>query len=300
MLAPSYEIGKEFADTHDVVATVEAEYGGKVIKGKEITLAHHAIPGEPPCVRDNSPVSGEYILVSHLDLDTIGGVLSLLGTKPDVTPKFWDYAGYVDVNGPHKLKQLYEQADSDEDKHAIECIYGFWAWYDSSPLKQRFSELTDVSSYILAAQEFLMDLGSDNSAIQKGLEWTKSKDQEVESKLVYEDDDIRVFITDGVFCNGAYYSPNLKKVVPMVVSLNTKFGSITLSFAEGGNAKELVQDFFGPLAGGHPGIAGTPRNETYTEQDLEDFVQYLKGDSSVKEQQYERHPNVYPQKVEKE
>jgi len=297
MLAPTYEIANEFAQTHEVAATVEAEYGGKVVRGQEETLAHHAIPGDPPCLRDNSSISGDLILVSHLDLDTIGGVLSLMGTKPEVAPHFWEYAGYVDVQGPHKLKDIYNNDEtSDEEKHAIECIMAFWAWHESSPLHSRFSALTDVSNLVLDAWNFLSSLGTED--IEKGLEWDRQKTEEVESKLVTEDPSMRVFISDGVFCNGSYYSPTLQMVVPSILTLNTKFGTITLSFAEGGNAKEVMQDFFGPLAGGHAGIAGTPRNERYDETDLMDFIQYLNGDVSRREQQRERHPAVFPQSDE--
>jgi hypothetical protein len=56
-------------------------------------------------------------------------------------------------------------------------------------------------------------------------------------------------------------------VCEAVIAFNTKSGSITLSFAEETdprNACELMQAVFGPEAGGHKGIAGSPRGVRQT------------------------------------
>lgn len=69
--------------------TVEAEYGATVIEGRLYTAAHHQPAGSPyagdhvveggrpsPCIDPNIPQVREGdILLSHLDLDSIGGVL---------------------------------------------------------------------------------------------------------------------------------------------------------------------------------------------------------------------------------
>ena len=54
---------------------------------------------------------------------------------------------------------------------------------------------------------------------------------------------------------------------------NTK--SITVSFADRGkkiSAKEIVQELWGNEAGGHPGIAGSPRGQEMTEKDMRQLV----------------------------
>ena len=51
--------------------------------------------------------------------------------------------------------------------------------------------------------------------------------------------------------------------------LNTKFGSITVSALDNAfDCKAVVQGLWGELAGGHPGIAGSPRGQAMTESDL--------------------------------
>ena len=75
-------------------ATVEAEYGDRVIEGWRITLAHHtAAYAHCPAPCNNGEArkleNGEaQIVCSHLDLDTLGGCLALMGEKPE-DAAFW-------------------------------------------------------------------------------------------------------------------------------------------------------------------------------------------------------------------
>lgn len=77
LLVPKYMSEDELSDTQIVpTATVEAEYGEKVIKGEQVTLAHHTKEYEnnpAPCNTPDVPVldDNSTIIVSHLDLDTI-------------------------------------------------------------------------------------------------------------------------------------------------------------------------------------------------------------------------------------
>ena len=89
-IAVSYELAASL--TPD--ATVEAEYGEHVIEGKIYTLAHHSrryrhMPA--PCLFENQSSFNGDILISHVDLDTIGGCLALYGRKPD-DDEFWQGA----------------------------------------------------------------------------------------------------------------------------------------------------------------------------------------------------------------
>lgn len=77
LLVPKYMSENELADAQIIpTATVEAEYGEKVIKGEQVTLAHHTKEYEnnpAPCNTPNVPILADdsTIIVSHLDLDTI-------------------------------------------------------------------------------------------------------------------------------------------------------------------------------------------------------------------------------------
>ena len=87
LLVPKYmdeaELSK--AGIHPT-ATVEAEYGEKVITGEQITLAHHTKEYEnnpAPCNTPNVPIldDSSTIVISHIDLDTLRWNCSFNGKK---------------------------------------------------------------------------------------------------------------------------------------------------------------------------------------------------------------------------
>ena len=96
ILAPT----KELAETTHADATVEAEYGDYCIEGKTVTLAHHGSRSSnpAPCNADVKPLDiskPQTILISHIDLDTLGGIMALTGEKP-YDPSFWAAAEKID------------------------------------------------------------------------------------------------------------------------------------------------------------------------------------------------------------
>ena len=106
ILASKYE---DAVDT-EYDATVEAEYGERVIEGTVYTLAHHSgkYRGCPaPCEFPNQQGFDGVTLVSHIDLDTVGGCLALYGRKPE-DYAFWKGAGYIDIKGPPHIHELDE------------------------------------------------------------------------------------------------------------------------------------------------------------------------------------------------
>ena len=106
LLAPTKELAASIPQPE---ATVEAEYGGSCIEGKEITLAHHVEKykdNPAPCNTDlEKTLDGATILVSHIDLDTLGGIFAISGEKMD-DPEFWQAAEFIDLNGPHHIHEL--------------------------------------------------------------------------------------------------------------------------------------------------------------------------------------------------
>ena len=277
VLAPTYELAKEYADHNRVDATVEAEYGDKVIEGETLTLAHHgsrsnnpAPCNDPQAVKlpDNATV-----LVSHLDLDTLGGLMALQGQKPD-DPDFWKAAEYIDVNGPHHIHEFPQEI---QDK--LNAYYAFEnesRQVEGRPDREHIQDVTEsVNKYADGIDVVLDDKDySHNAMIEAGRRWEQEVTRAVEDQLVSENKNVRVFSTNGPFCNGAYYSPSQGKIIPAVVSYNEKFSSITLSFADGGqefSARDIVQKLWGPEAGGRDGIAGSPRGQEMTMGDLKEI-----------------------------
>lgn len=264
ILAPSLED----ALTVEAEATIEAEYGDHCVQGSQLTLAHHGSRSynPAPCITEIEPLQSGTLLVSHIDLDTIGGCLAIMGekTKDD---NFWEGAAFIDVNGAHHIHSL------DQDVQKKLNAYYNWNYQQE---RVRYSEITDVTKKIHETKEIL-DIILDSKHpehqeyIDNGVKWEKEVRDAVESKLYEDGKNIRSFVTDGVFCASSYYSPKDKEIKDATITLNEKFNAITVAFADGGekhSAKEFVQELWGDKAGGRDGIAGSPRNWDKSPQDV--------------------------------
>lgn len=270
ILAPSKDMAAEYAANNIVAASVEAEYGDDVVRGRLVTLAHHGPRcGNPaPCVAQVSKINGGTILVSHIDLDTLGGIMALTGIKP-AAPDFWEGAAFVDVMGPHHIHELPTRV-----QNALNAYYAFTEAHRG----ERITAITDITEAIKPHMSVIMCLCGDDTPtkatlLREGVEWHNRVTQAVEDCLTYENENVRAFKTPGVFCASSYYSPSIGAVAKATVTLNSKFGAITVAFEDGGkahSAKALVQSLWGGEAGGRDGIAGSPRNWGKTEKELEE------------------------------
>lgn len=258
-----------------VDATVEAEYGEKVLEGDKVTLAHHVEKYKncnAPCNRKVEKLkSGENIIVSHMDLDTIGGCLALLGLKPE-DKEFWKGAEFIDIKGNHHIKELSKEV---QDK------INAYSAFNSKLEKINQRKITDVTERLLLYKNVLEKIiNNDKELINEGRRWTQEILEKIEKCLIYEDENIRIFKSrDNIFCSAAYYSEAKKKIIPTTLTYNMVTKSITLAFEDGGkkySAKEIVQNLWGDKAGGHRGIAGSPRGVEMSEEDFENIKKYLK------------------------
>lgn len=275
LMAPTVEL----AQTVKANATIEAEYGDYCIEGSELTAAHHGVRSFNPAPCNNPNINPldlsepKTILLSHLDLDSIGGVLAAIGEKPE-DPDFWQGAEYIDVNGPHHMHELSQDV---QDK-----INAYNAWVATLERAPRATTIVDMTATITNHQQALetiltspersLDNGeAQRKMIEAGKEWATNITAQVEEKLLTENDHVRVFKTDGVFCSSAYYSQKDNAIKDATVVLNERFGSITIAFADNGkqlHANDIAKELWGPAAGGHNGIAGSPRGWDLTPEQL--------------------------------
>ena len=258
-------------------ATVEAEYGSAVVEGTWLTLAHHGSRSHNlcPCLEENrQPPADLLIGVSHFDLDTLGGVMALLGIKPNA-PDFWRVAARIDTEGPHKLPLMGATRDT------VDCLNAFWAWSEDNRVSlprasaQGPAPLVDLTDLFLKASSFITELlsGHRADAVSTGRAWAARNEALERETLVSEYGNGAVLLRSSDKFVNHLYGPT----AAAVVGYNTKAGSITVSFSDedsrrGLSACDIMQDVYGPLAGGHAGIAGTPRGETYTLDDAADLA----------------------------
>lgn len=272
------ELAKELAK-YGRTATVEAEYGDRLVSGSVETLAHHGSRSHypAPCLYLGSPVEElEAVGLSHVDLDTLGGVAGLIGWpygaecsfKNTEHPGFWRAAAFVDVFGSHKAEECL---DWEEQKHRLQA---FWAWsQENRVFAPRDGSVTDVTEKVLIAINTIQAiLQEDPDLLEAGRVWAETQVKTEQRCFISDEGSIRVFAGDA-FCNTFYRRPD-GKVAEAIICFNTVAGSITLSFEDGGkllNACKIVQSLWGSEAGGHAGIAGSPRDQRMTFKDLQEI-----------------------------
>lgn len=244
-------------------ATVEAEYGQEVVQGSILTLAHHGPRSDRPCpaLVGNLPEMGiKTIGISHLDLDTLGGIMAIKGCKFIST--FWGVVAHVDLNGRHKahLHPHWEVCKS--------VFYSFWAWSEKNRL-QVSTEVRDVTMEVEQAIDvFNKILDGDETLKKEGDEWIKAQGSLNNESFVSESNGI-IVRKSSKFVNHLYNTPS-GGLCKAVLSFNIERKNITLSVSDGDfNCCEIMQTVFGPSAGGHAGIAGSPRGQEMKLEDLD-------------------------------
>lgn len=279
LLAPTADLARHiYADI-----TVEAEYGSFVAEGGIYTAAHHQPVGSPfagrhvveggrpsPCNDNNIPrLATGVILVSHVDLDTFGGCLRAMGYSGLFVQKFqpfWDLAEFVDTNGAHKLARA---GASTED---VRRLYAYWAWAkESTPRFPRdtVSDITHVVLCVGVALSSIFEVGMpvNHKLLAKGDAFRVEEAGLNRRTFFYRSGQILVrrAKVQAEFVNHLYAEPD-GAPAKGVVTLNDETGAITLSIADptpGVSCREIAQKLWGEEAGGHDGIAGSPRGVRY-------------------------------------
>lgn len=268
--------------------TVEAEYGDICVEGSLGTLAHHGSRSNnpAPCLAKNN-VFGEYgsekddkdliIGISHFDLDTLGGILAIIGDKREneETNEFWNLAAFVDINGPHKI------SNSGASQNAIDILYAWWAYAKNyryickgdEVLELNWDELCGHFNFI--NDIFVKTLPQSQEWLENGKKFRENEEKLNKESFVEECGGVILRIAPS-FTNHLYTTPD-GKICNCVISYNTLSGAITISFADKCefNAREIVQKFFGEKAGGHDSIAGSPRGKRMKMIELYSVWNYL-------------------------
>jgi hypothetical protein len=261
LLAPSIAIARSSGIKPEV--TIEAEYGFDVWEGRRYTAAHHQPSGPyrgrheggtrpAPCNDPDIPEvsEGGVVGISHIDLDTVGGVLRALGADygvfdPSSAP-FWAVAEFVDTNGPHRLPK---------DSPVRPQMEAWWAWLQANRFKLDFTRINEVDDFITKAAAALCGILNEGheqheALMSAGRAWA-------EAQAALNKDSLKAFIAlpNGytvavrkaeTFTNHLYDTPSGTLIADVVVGLRTDFHSITVSLEDSGkdsglSARQLVQ-----------------------------------------------------------
>lgn len=301
ILAPSWELALPLTPS----VTIEAEYGSLVKEGTVFTAAHHQADGDvrfigrhiggtapSPCNNTGIPhlTEGGQVLLSHLDLDSIGGALRTVKEYEYLFndyPEFWEFAEFLDVNGVHKMSTYKDLTPELED-----AIYAYWAWHKGIP---RFNNTTvsDISDVVDSAAQVLFHIlcNKEHSLIEEGRK-LKSEEEKLNKQTFLRMCGSEIILRttrfgpgEPGFCNHLYTTPKgkiAKAVVTYGIAMDesgNEIASITISLADPDKAnfscKQVLQELLGPEAGGHPGIAGSPRGEDMSLYSLDKVVRML-------------------------
>lgn len=315
LMSPSPEKLHEELSRYFRTATVEAEYGDTVVEGTVVTLAHHGSrSGNPaPCLWDGNwncsihcdqwsdcanatgpeadriraecmvpiPERIEAVGISHIDLDSLGGVLAVLGQKPG-DKRFWMLAAHIDVQGVHRA------AESPDWKDFGGMYHAYCAWVQAQPKPDRLAkdEARDVTEQVERSRQALIRIfAGDENLLADGREFARTGEAleglsfrgahgTVLERLVEATD-------SDPFVNHLYRHGDVVYEAVVTLHRGVKLPNpyITVSFEDGGkrcSAREIVQKLWGPKAGGHNGIAGSPWGCVVTEADLATAIQTVR------------------------
>jgi len=277
ILAPKAQLAVDTLSLEPPPAlTIEAEYGAFVCEGTRYTSAHHQAIGSPyvskaldhafgkpaPCNDQNIPVLDEndVVLISHIDLDTIGGIMRATGKYNDCfTEKyseFWDLVEKLDIVPDSRSLVKYKTLE------VIENLEAF--------ISQTLEEMP-----------FPLDKNSDVTYLCQLV-----SEQVKEALLQGDDRNERTFIaltpfslilrkTDDEPCNDLFSDPEGTPALA-VISYDTSKKKILLSLNDistseiekGLSCIKVSQELWGDLAQGSDIYASSPPNKEMNEEDF--------------------------------
>jgi len=263
---------KSELDKYEKTATIEAEYGNIVVTGSLVTLAHHSPHYKsncPPCEKENMNFNGLQIIgLSHFDLDTLGGILAILGMKDSKDEPFWKLAGFIDTHGAHKISTYMSSNVSSVTSWSLDCIYSFWSYGSNNKiLSPKDGTILDITENVKIYIQILNRiLNNDQEMYNLGQKWLQTQYNLNKKSFIKSSDNVILRCSES-FVNHIYEDPHsTAKSYKAIVGFSEKYNSITISICdpiEGFSCSEFMKNMFGPTAGGHSGIAGTPRDTQY-------------------------------------
>lgn len=304
-LAPSADLAKQVVGEESVLLTVEAEYGSVVIEGQRYTAAHHQPAGtkyagthvggsrRSPC--NDKSITPELvaheaddqhvILLSHVDLDSLAGCLRALchpkGFWSNLSggfdlfasdyDAFWAMVEHFDTQGIHKLARFNP---SPED---VERLYAFLAWSHAEIPRFSRDKTSIITKHVYDAGWALKRIFEGDLELTEAGRAFRAGEQALNERTYVHIDGkiiVRVAHDKHDFCNHLYSTPTGGEAIA-IASLNHENQSVTISLAdpiEGVSCRSIVQSLWGPEAGGHDGIAGSPRERKMDYGDLERII----------------------------
>lgn len=292
ILASTLDIANNYINNYGQPSlTVEAEYGDFVIEGSLYTAAHHQKLGSKysgihiggvmnsPCNDINIPLifkDDDVILISHIDLDTIGGIMrsqfKYYSFFSERYKEIWDLVEFIDCNGLHKVNT--------NNKYYIK-ISAIIAWIQKNQPKIDRNNVQNVTDFIYESVEFIRKVFfEDEQSLQIGIDFINDQNKLNHDSWINTLNNGLIIRKSNMFVNHLYRD-KFNKLCNAVINFNTENKSITISLSDSlhnVSCKDIVQSLWGKDAGGHEMIAGSPRGKIMNE---DDFINCINAFSKV-------------------
>ena len=261
-------------------ATVNAEYGKEVVEGNIRTLAR------PSCRCPSMPMGVDAIGCATFGIDTLGGILAILGEKaPEngceiLQDMFWDLVAHCCCNGVHKLSDWISETrrrlGSTESDACASCVAAYWA------LEAAFNSI--ASSKIVPVGNDVLDITDTVNELRRALHSIfKGNTECLANGEVYRDAqfalnqssfkgllDGRVIVRSSTKpVSHIYRAPN-GILVNRVVVFDPISGLVSISIDKsefGINCRDLAVSLWGEESTGNEFIASSPPGMKYTMRD---------------------------------
>lgn len=273
---------EEALKEEDLTITIEAEYGDRLVRGNYLTLAHHGLRRKNPCpcviYLNTDHLKDKYLVfgLSHVDLDSL---LALFRISPGYKfpQSFLEFAAFVDVNGIHKIPKANPSKEDLEKYYACEC------YIQKLRPKIPKDSVSDISAEIRSLfTAFYNIFSNEQEWIKDGEEFRKSLEHLNEDSFIDKIGDVIVRVHSD-FVNHLYITPNGEEA-KAIVAFKPPVGTISVSFADpipDLSCREIVQELWGEEAGGHDGIAGSPRGKRMKFRDFENLINKVVAQISI-------------------
>lgn len=289
ILAPTSQLASDTLSLNPPpTLALKAEYGAFVLEGTQYTSAHNQpvgsqyvgrhldwINGKPaPCNDENIPVlsEDEVVVVSKLDLSTIGGLMRASGNYSESFSEhssFWNLVEESELCGLHLL---------DEDHPYYFCLRGIVKYISNTKEKCPKDRNSEVSEYVKNVSDYV---SSSLKSINQGENFNLGV-QDVQDELELNHDTflsmtpISLIIrkTKDKDCNHLYSDPDGIKGVG-VISYNEKWKNIKISVSDtlsNFSCISFFKEVLGRDSKGDNLQAISPPQKTYSETEFKEVA----------------------------
>ena len=292
-LCKSFDDAVKLAEEKGRIAAIECEYGKDTLteeyKGVEVAMYHHGEHSDKPApsvrwdVYDQLEEPIDHFIVSHIDLDTIMGIMwaSKILKPSDIAKDIGKLAEIQDLNGFHYIEKNVLKDLHPNIKYRYLAIG--YLLNKNINIEDYQNPIIDVSKMvhktILKIKDMIID-GPSDEIIEQIDNWLKNKSDDAKTHRKISGI-INVFKADKSLLSAYCIDGECSDIN---IQFNTGNNSITISAFNEDIAKKYfgkngvitpLKEFFKEEVGGRISVGGTARDVMHTWDECIKFYKYI-------------------------